>query len=207
VAVSVEGSFRAAEKGDPPPQLRKISVAINSQGKIYDKGLPKCKVRRIQPTTVAVAKRICGESIVGSGRIVVRVRLENQHPFTFKGPILLFNAKRQGGQRRLLAQVYGEKPPSAFVLSFKVAKRGGAFGNVIETTLPEAARRWAYVTRFEIRLSRTYTHAGQTRSYVSASCAAPEGFPGAVYPFARARFGFEGGETVETTLIRSCEVR
>lgn len=207
VAVSVDSTFRASDGADPPPQLRRISIAINRGGRLFDRGLPTCRVRRIQPSTIAAARRICGGAIVGSGNVRVRVRLENQLPFTFKGPLLVFNAERRGGKRRLLAQVYGRKPPSAFVLTFRIAKRRGTFGTVIETTLPRSAREWAYVTHFEMKLRRTYTWRGQRRSFVSAGCAAPAGFPGAVYPFARASFGFAGGRSVTTTLIRNCNVR
>ena len=58
-----------------------------------------------------------------------------------------------------------------------------------------------------MKLRRTYTYQGQRHSYVSAGCAAPDGFPGAVYAFARASFGFAGGEQVTTTLVRDCTVR
>jgi hypothetical protein len=207
VSVTVDSGFAATDGSDPPPQLRQIAIGINRGGKIFDRGLPTCQVRRIQPSTIAAAKRICGGAIVGSGHVRVRVRLENQVPFTFAGPMLVFHAKRSGGKRRLLAQVYGQKPPSAFVLTFKIVNRGGTFGTVIKTTLPQAARKWAYVTHFDMKLRRTYAYRGKRRSFISAGCAAPAGFPGAVYPFARANFGFAGGQRVTTTLIRDCTVR
>lgn len=207
VAVTIDTDVKAANGADPPPQLRQIAIAINRNGKIYDRGLPTCRVRRIQPSTIAAARRICGGAIVGSGHVRVRVNLANQPPFTFKGPLLVFNAKRSGGHRRLLAQVYGTKPPSAFVLTFKVLKRQGTFGTLIRTTLPEAAREWAYVTHFDMRLRRIYTYHGQQHSFISAACAAPAGFPGAVYPFARGSFEFGEGTRVSTELVRDCRVK
>jgi hypothetical protein len=78
---------------------------------------------------------------------------------------------------------------------------------VIRTTLPQEALKWAYMTHFDMKLQRTYTYRGERHSYISAGCAAPPGFPGAVYPFARAKFGFAGGKQVSTTLVRSCKVR
>ncbi len=207
VSVTVDSDFAARDGSDPPPQLRQIAIGINKGGKIFDRGLPTCQVRRIQPSTIAAAKRICGGAIVGHGHVQVRVNLANQLPFTFKGPMLVFNAKRSGGKRRLLAQVYGTRPPSAFVLTFKIVRKGGTFGTVIRTTLPQAARKWAYVTHFEMKLRRTYTYRGRRRSFISAGCPAPPGFPGAVYPFARANFGFAGASQVTSTLIRDCKVR
>jgi hypothetical protein len=207
VSVSVDSTFKPSEGEGPPPQLRTIAIGINRAGKIFDRGLPICRVRKIQPTTIRAARRICGPAIVGSGSVRVEVDFENQPPFTFKGPLLVFNATRDGGQRRLLAQVYGKKPPSAFVLNFKIVKKSGEFGTVIQTSLPKTARKWAYVSHFEMKLRRTYMWRGKRRSFISAGCAAPEGFPGAVYPFARSNFGFAGGKHVRTTLIRDCKVR
>ncbi|HYP55396.1 MAG TPA: hypothetical protein VEQ41_03725, partial [Solirubrobacterales bacterium] len=173
VRVSVETTVRATDGADPPPQLRAITIAINREGKVFDRGLPTCRVRAIQPTTIAAARRICGGAIVGSGRVRVRVHLENQLPFTFKGPLLVFNAKPLGGKRRLLAQVYGTRPPSAFVLSFKILRQPGEFGTVIRTVLPKSAQKWAYITHFDMRLQRTYVHRGERRSFVNAGCPAP----------------------------------
>ncbi|HET6570987.1 MAG TPA: hypothetical protein VFG58_05815 [Solirubrobacterales bacterium] len=207
VAVSVDSTFRSAEGADPPPQLRTIAIGINQAGQIYDRGLPTCRVRKIQPATIRAAKRICHSAIVGHGRVEVRIHLANQPPFTFTGPLLVFHAKPSGGNRRLLAQVYGRKPPSAFVLNFKIVQKKGTFGTVIKTSLPKAARKWAYVTHFDMRLRRIYTYRGQKHSFISAGCAAPAGFPGAVFPFAHANFGFAGGNHVTTTLVRDCTVR
>jgi hypothetical protein len=207
VAVTIDSSFRSAEGLDPPPQLRTISIGINRRGRIFDRGLPTCRVRKIQPATIRAARRICGGAIVGRGHVQVRVNLSNQPPFTFKGPMLVFHAKRSGGDRRLLAQVYGIKPPSAFVLSFRIVDEPGEFGTVIKTSLPHSASKWAYVTQFDMKLRRVYTYKGQRHSYVSAGCAAPPGFPGAVYAFAQASFGFAEGQRVTTTLVRDCTVR
>ena len=207
VAVTIDSSFRSADGNEPPPQLRTIAIGINRRGKIFDRGLPTCRVRKIQPTTIEAARKICGGAIVGSGHVQVLVNLANQPPFVFKGPMLVFNAKRSGGDRRLLAQVYGLKPPSAFVLNFRISKQSGEFGTAITTSLPQSASEWAYVTHFDMKLRRIYSYRGQQHSYVSAGCAAPEGFPGAVFAFARANFGFAGRGQVTTTLIRDCKVR
>lgn len=207
VTVDIDTAFGAADGSDPPPQLSQVSIGINRGGRIEDRGLPTCRLREIQPATIAAAQRICGGAIVGSGHVQVRVLLPNQEPFTFEGPMLIFNATSSGGHRRILAQVYGSRPPSAFVLTFKIVKQKGEFGTLIRTTLPKPARKWAYVTHFDMRLRRIYTYRGQRHSYVSAGCPAPAGFPGTVYKFARANFKFAGGQDVTSTLIRDCNVR
>jgi hypothetical protein len=207
VAVSIDTGFTTTDGADPPPQLRQISIGINRGGKLFDRGLPTCRIHEIQPATIAAARRICGGAIVGNGHVQVRVLLTNQQPFTFKGPLLVFNAMRSGGKRRILAQVYGIRPPSAFVLTFKVLNQAGTFGTLIRTTLPQSAWKWAYVTHFDMRLRRTYTYRGKRHSFLSAGCSAPPGFPGAVYPFAQANFKFAEGQRVTSTLIRDCTVK
>lgn len=207
VKVWIESEIKSVDGADPPPQVRQIAIAINRNGKIFDRGLPTCRVRKIQPATAAAARRICGDAIIGSGHVSVRVTLPKQNAFTFEGNLLAFHARRSGGQRRILAQVYGRRPPSSFVLTFKLHKESGVFGTVLRTTLPQSAWKWAYVTRFDMRLQRTYTYRGRRHSYISAGCAAPNGFPGAVYPFARATYKFADDTTISSTLIRDCKVR
>jgi hypothetical protein len=187
VTVNISSNFEASDGADPPPQLRQIAIGINREGKVFDRGLPTCQIRRIQPSTIRAARRICGGAIVGKGNVGVRVKLGSQPPFTFKAPLLVFNAEPSGGKRRLLAQVYGRKPPSAFVLTFTVTRQGGPFGTLIQTTLPEGAQKWAYVTRFEMTLNRTYTYRGEQRSFISAGCPAPDGFSGAPAASSRLR--------------------
>lgn len=205
VAVSVAGDIKATQ-GAPLPQLRTISVAINSAGRLYDKGLPTCRVKSIQPATEAEARATCPRAIVGSGRVSVEVHIPTQAPFTVDAKLLAFNGPKRNGRKLILAQVYSKAPPGTFVLTFSATDRGGLFGTVLSTTLPKSAQAWAYLTHFDMTLERTYTYRGKRRSYVSAACRAPAGFPGAVFPFARARYGFDDGRELRTTVMRSCRV-
>ena len=206
VAVSVSGDFRAL-KGAPLPQLQTISVAINSAGILDDAGLPACRVESIEPATEVAAHRICGDAIVGSGHVTLEVHLDNQTPFEVNARLLAFNGPQRHGRKLILAQVYAKDPPGAFVLTFKLRERPGLFGTVMSTSLPDSARGWAYLTHFDMTLDRRYRYRGRSHSYVSAACAAPAGFPGAVFPVASALYGFAGGKTLKTTVVRSCKVR
>jgi hypothetical protein len=58
-----------------------------------------------------------------------------------------------------------------------------------------------------LTLHRTYSYRGHSRSYLSAACPALPGFPGALFPLARASFAFAGGTTLTQTLNRSCKAR
>jgi hypothetical protein len=205
VAVRVAGDFKAT-KGAQLPQLRKISVAINSAGKLYDKGLPTCRLESIEPATEQEAQKICHRSIVGSGHVTVQVHIENQASFAVKANLLAFNGPTEHGRKLILAQVYAEDPPGAFVLTFRLKKQPGLFGTVMSTQLPPSAQGWAYLSHFDMTLDRQYRYRGKGRSYVSAACSAPAGFPGATFPLAKASYGFAGGQTLRTMVVRSCRV-
>ncbi len=207
VAVRVAGDVRSASGDiDALPQLRRIAVAINRQGQLFDRGLPVCRVREIQPVRQRTARRVCGDALVGKGSVAVRVRVPNQPPFAVKANLLAFNGPRRDGRRLILAQAYARKPPGSFILTFEVSHRAGTFGTVLSTTLPTSARRWAYLTHFDMTLDRTYTHRGQRRSYISAACAAPAGFSTALFPFARATYSFADGQQFTMSEAASCRV-
>lgn len=205
VTVRVAGNVKTTH-GLRLPQLRKISVAINRAGQLYDKGLPVCRVSSIQPATEAEARRRCADSIVGDGHVTLVVRLPSQADYISRNNLLAFNGPHRHGKKLILAQVYSKNPPGAIILTFTVKKHPGVYGNVIETELPKYAEGWAYLTQFEMNLGRTYTYRGKKRSYVSAACAAPKGFPGAVFPFGKASYLFGTGEVLTTKIVRSCKV-
>lgn len=206
ISVKVAGDFKTTG-GKPLPQLRTISVAINRAGKIYDAGLPSCPVATIQPATERVARALCHRSILGTGHVSLEVRLENQPAFPIDAKLLAFKGPAEHGEKVILAQVYAKNPPGAFVLTFRLKSAHGLFATVISTTLPRSAWGWAYLTHFEMTLHRRYRYRGKARSYASAACSAPAGFPGAVFPFAKARYGFANGQSLTTTVARSCRVR
>lgn len=207
VAVHVGGSFRSASgNAERLPQLRRIVVAINRGGKLFDRGLPVCSAKQIHPSTEANAREVCGAAIVGSGRVVVQVRIPEQRLFYVPARLLVFNGPRRDGQKLIYAEAYARNPPGAFLLTFRLTRREGTLGTVLSTTLPASSREWAFLTRFEMRLHRLYSYGGIKRSLVSASCAAPPGFRRAVFPFARATYSFADGQRLSLSESGTCRV-
>lgn len=207
VAVRVAGDVTSAS-GDTGslPQLRTIEVAINRQGRLFDRGLPTCDLASIQPAREAEARAICGGAIVGSGHVRLLARLPTQRQVEVKAKLLAFNGPRTNGHKLILAQAYARNPPAAFVLTFRVSRHKGLFGTVMSTTLPKSAQHWAYLTHFDMTLHRTYDFHGERRSYVSAACSAPAGFDTALFPFAQATYGFDDGRSITTSVARRCRV-
>lgn len=205
VKVSVAARISSTDDG-PPPQLRQMSIAINRNGHFTPQGLPVCRLRDIQPATTTNALEACRGALVGAGTFSAKVLLAQQTPFPADGKVYAFNGVLHG-KPAIFAHVYGTDPvPTSFTLPFEIQPAKGTFGNVLRASLPEVTGDSGYITGLSLTLGRNFGSRGKRHSYLSAGCPAPAGFPGAVFPFARASFGF-GGKTLTSTLTRSCKAR
>jgi DNA-binding beta-propeller fold protein YncE len=197
----------ASTNGGPPPRLRQIRIAINRYGRFTPQGLPLCHVRDIQPATTANGLAACRGSLVGEGHFSAKVMLAQQAPFPAEGKVLAFNGILHG-KPAILAHVYGTDPvPTSYTLPFVIGNAEGTFGTVLRASLPATTGSSGYVTGLSLTLGRRFSSHGHRRSYLNASCPAPAGFPGAVFPFAQASFGFAGRGSISSTLTRSCKAR
>jgi hypothetical protein len=206
IAVRMVGVIKTLS-GDRPPSVRQISIALNRGGKIDSWGLPVCQRREIEPSSSREALERCGAALVGTGTYVADVAFPEQDEFRSRGRILAFNAVVDG-EEAVLAHVYGTHPvPITRIIVFRILETDGTYGTILSGKLPRSLIRWGYLKSISLDFHRTYTYGGKRRSYVSAACAAPAGFPGAVFPFARASMRFQDGRTLSSTLTRSCQVR
>lgn len=206
VTVAVGADITTTKK-TKVPQLRVIEIAINRNGRLDTGGLPLCRIDQIQPSTTQNALAACRGSLVGTGHFSAKVLLSGQAPFPSEGKVYAFNGRYEG-RPAILAHVYGTQPaPTSYTLPFEIQRAKGTFGTVLRASLPEATSDSGYVTGLQMTLGRNFTYRGRPHSYLSAGCPAPQGFPGAVFPFAKASFDFEGGRSLSKTLTRSCAVR
>ncbi len=206
IAVTVGGKISTTD-GSAPPQLQAIEIAVNRVGRFDYKGLPSCTYSQIQPSTTAAAIDTCGPARVGEGSFAANVVIPEQSPFPSQGKIVAFNGTERG-KPVILAHVYGTVPvPLSYTLILRMTPGRGAWGTVLSADLPEVTSDVAYVTGISLTLDRRFVSGGVARGYVSAGCPAPKGFPGAVFPLARASFSFGAAGTLASTLRRSCKVR
>jgi len=206
ISVKVGGRIFTVGEGELP-QLRRMRIEFNRNGRLEDTGLPTCSGSKIRIASSARALAACRAALVGAGSFEANVVLDGQAPYPTKGRLLLFNSPTDG-RPALLGHIYAAKPfATSFLIPFAVSEGGrGTFGTTITASLPDALGDWGYVTAIELKLFRAYRREGQRRSFLSAGCAAPKGFPGALFPLARASFTF-AGTVLSTTLVRSCKVR
>ncbi len=207
ITVSVEGTVRTLS-GERPPSLRHISIALNRGGRLQSRGLPLCDRSRIEPSTTGQALEACGPALVGRGSYLAEIAFPDQAPFASRGRIVAFNSRTEDGGEAVIAHVYAAKPaPITRIIVFRISRRAGTYGTVLSGAIPPSVNHYGYVRRLSLSLHRTYTWRGARRSYLSAACAAPPGFPGALFSFARAAMRFDDGRRIVSTLTRSCRVR
>jgi hypothetical protein len=167
--------------------------------------LPVCTVRDIQPSTTQNALKACGSSLVGTGSFAAKILLPQQASYPAGGKLYAFNGVYEG-RPAILAHVYGTKPvPTSFTLPFVITRGKGELGTVLTASLAEVTGKAGYITGLSLDLGGAgISEVG--RDYLTASCPAPKGFGGAVFPFAKASFEF-GSAKLTSTLTRNCKVR
>ncbi len=207
VTVKLNTSIKTAD-GSRPPQLRKISFAVNRYGQISTKGLPACRPALLESTDPSTALARCRDALVGKGQFTANVEFPNRDPFPVHGSMLAFNG-RAHGQPAILLHIHGSRPAEVtVVLTFTIQHPArGKFGTVLSTKIPRLASDLGYVTDVALVFNRRYSYRGKQYSFLSARCAAPSGFPGAIFSFTRGTFTFAGGKQIVTTLTRDCTVR
>jgi hypothetical protein len=206
VAVSFAGKIGSSRAGGPP-QLRKISIALNRRGRLDTRGLPRCRMGRIDPSTTREAIAACRSALIGEGSFSANVKLPEQSPFPSQGKVLAFNGRFRG-HPAILAHIFGTQPvPTSIILPFAISGKRGTYGTELTASLPRVTGDWGYVTGISMRLKRRYLFRGKRRSYMSAGCPAPAGFRRVFFPLARTSFAFVGGLTVTSVLTRSCRAR
>ena len=207
VRIGLEGSVETTD-GSRPPRLHRISIALNRYGRITTHGLPRCSAGELESTSSTTALERCRDALVGRGRFGANVDFPNQPLLPVEGEVLAFNS-RIGGRPVILVHVAASKPITAtVVLVFHIAHtRQGKFGTLVSATIPKIASNLGYVTDVSLSFGRRYSTGGKRLSFLSARCAAPNGFPGAIFSFARGSFFFANGQRLTATVVRDCAVR
>jgi len=207
VTVRIDSSIGTTD-GSSPPRLTRMIVAVNRVGRLSLTGLPSCPTGVLEQTSTAAARAICRSSLVGHGSFDAEVNFPNTPLIPAHGRALAF-AGRVGGRPAILLHIYVSMPVQVtIILPFKISRhQRGRFGDVFSARIPRIASDRGYVTSIQLTLGRRYRYHGQRRSVFNASCAAPPGFPGAVYELARATFSFDDGRQLSPRLSSDCKVR
>jgi hypothetical protein len=205
ITLQVEGQISTPDGSHPPP-LQRFRVELNSAGQIDTDGLPACTAAALQSTSSDLAIERCGPAQVGQGSFEAQLQLSGP-PIPVHGRALVFNGK-VAGRAGMLIHIFIARPVRlTLVVPLRISRREGQFGTVLTTRVPKLVGGFGSITALQLRIGRRFAYGGKQRSYLSAACAAPAGFPGAIFRFARGVFSFAGGHTMHAVLTSDCKVR
>jgi hypothetical protein len=207
VTIDIHGAIGTTD-GSHPPAVRRVEIALNRNGRLTTQGLPVCSGPLLQSTSTETALARCRPALVGRGSFGAEVDFSSGNLVTATGTLLAFYGKSRG-KPALYLHLYATTPVrTTFVLPLLISRKAeGKFGTVLSGRIPTLAGGLGSVTEVDLTVGRNYTYRGQPRSFISASCPAPAGFPGAVFSLARGSFYFVDGKRIDTTLSRDCRVR
>lgn len=206
IGVWINGTIKTLS-GESPPALRQIKIELNRYGVLDVRGLPTCPKARIATTSREVALERCRAALVGQGSFLAESEYPEQGSFPSSGQLLAFNG-RERGKSVLYAHVYGTKPlESTRIITFRISRGHGSYGTVLTGDLPPTLNPHGFIKRIGLSLHRRYRLRGERRSYLAAGCPAAKGFPGAIFPFARASLTFSDGRVLRGTMTRTCRAK
>lgn len=198
IALRISGDISTVD-GSHPPAARTVIADFDRHGRVNARGLPVCRGGQLQSRTTAGAKAACRKAIVGSGNTTVRVQFPEQRPFDAKGPLVLFNGGVRGGVTKMFIHAYVSVPtPTAIVTPVKIKPiRKGRFGTRAIARIPKIAGGSGSVTRFTMKIQRSFRFKGKQQSYLLARCANGRFF-------AQGDVAFTDGTRIGGTVVRGC---
>lgn len=162
----------ATSDGTHPSALRETVVDIDKDVKLNVKGLPVCKAGQLTARNTQAAKRVCGETTLGSGVAHAEIAFPEQPPIKLTSPITVFNGGGNAKKSKLLIHTFLTVPvPAAVVTQVAITKRGTGIHAVAK--IPVVAGGSGSVLDFKFKLGRTYRYKGKKMAYSMAKC--PDG--------------------------------
>jgi hypothetical protein len=191
--------------GELPPIIETLQFEFDKHGAVDTTGLPFCTEKQLIATSVAAARRACGDATIGKGFGSVVVKFPEQAPIPVGSPLTFFNGPKVHGNDTVLAHTHLNDPVSAtFVVPIVIEKiHKGVYGYRVNITIPKIANGYGIPISGSAKIGRFWTYKGKKHSYVNARCETG-------HLQARGEFTFKDGPP-QTTLvgnfIRPCKVR
>ena len=156
-----------------PPAPGKLRVVGDKGVALHLEGLPRCRLPRSNRLNTSEIRKLCGPSIVGTGRIEGIVVFPGDQPIDFASELIAV----KGGPSTLYAYAFFTAPVTAAIaIPIEVKKvRRGKFGTESIASLPKIAGGSGSVTYFKLSLEKGVLRAtcaeGQLRGRVTAAFA------------------------------------
>jgi hypothetical protein len=162
----------ATKDGSTPPTLQTLLFQLDRNGTIDTKGLPTCPTSKLEGTTPAQARKLCGGALVGKGTGRAVVTMPGRAPFTITSPLSFFNGPADHGRPTLIAHGYETVPsPQALIVPITIEKVSkGRYGFRAEVQLPQIAGGFGAATLAEAHIGAVRMRGGREVGYINAHC-------------------------------------
>jgi hypothetical protein len=185
-----------------PPILKDIILEYDRHGHVETNGLPVCRRRKLESTTVPQARHNCPGAIVGKGSARAIIAFPEQAPIRASSPITIFNGPRKRGNPTVLAHAYTTIPvPTTFIVPIVIERiHRGIYGYRTKARIPRIAGGAGVPISGSLKIGRKWTYRGKRRSYLNARCQT-----GRLQ--VRGKFTFKDGTLLSGTFLKGCRVR
>jgi hypothetical protein len=201
IKLRMSGNVRTGN-GAHPPAAQKVVIDFDKHGAINARGLPTCRLIKIEARTTSDARSACRRAVVGTGKTKVEVAFAEQAPFSASGPLVVFNGGVRGRVTTMYIHAYVSVPtPTALVTVVKVKRiHKGRYGTRAIARIPKIAGGAGSLLRFNMAIARKFRHNGHRQGYLTARCANGRFF-------AHGKFVFTDGTRLAGKVVRPCSPR
>jgi hypothetical protein len=196
VAIGLDGKAFYSD-GSAPPPLKELTISFDKHGTVDVTGLPACGRNRLATSSVRNARRICQESMVGTG--AAHVALESRAQSRVRLPLSIFNGGVRDGATTLLihSRLAGSATPIVVPVALEKAK--GRYGLEAALKMPPVLDGAALLD-FTFAIERFLGYEGTRRHFALARC-----FDGRLQ--GRLMFGFVDGSSGGGTVFLPCSAK
>jgi hypothetical protein len=155
ISLQASGSLKTLD-GTHPPALKEVILETDKNGTISTKGIPVCTSGKLQARDTKAAEKVCGKSIIGTGKTTVEVQFPEQRPVLVNSKLLVINGGTSGGKTTLFIHAYFSAPVTgAIVTTVKIKKvHNGRYGLKSVATIPKIANGAGSVLSFNLTINK-----------------------------------------------------
>jgi hypothetical protein len=194
IELKASGEIKEAD-GSHPPAVREVILEADKAGEVHLKGIPTCKLGKLQATDTTAAKKACKSALIGEGQATAQVALPEQRPINVNSKILVFSGGEHGGKAKMFIHAYFSDPISgAIVTTVTITKhKHGRFGTLAVAKIPQIVGGSGSITKFNLAIDRKV----HGKNPISSKCQ-----DGKLKVHVLGKF--EDGTKAETEIIRAC---
>jgi hypothetical protein len=159
----------ATPDGSRPPAVREFAVGLDDQVAIDARGLSACK-KGGRAVRFPDLESLCGESIVGRGRVGIQFQFPEQPAIPTKSKVVVYNAGIQRTGATTFYAVADVLQPITTRLSLKIEITRKQHGSRVTIDVPKIANGAGSLTHLGLGLARRFGRNGKAVSLLTGRC-------------------------------------